>query len=559
MSSLRIITNPLKTTYKVGDLLDLGGIRLEYVDDKGKISYINASQIQPAEVSGFSTSKVNLNGRMVITKNLLSVVVHYNVEEGGIQPVPPTPPVDKTIEELLKEILQKMPISTDTDGLEELLEEIKNKIPEESDQVEQLLQEIKNIIPKSTSGELEEIQKVLLKILEKISPIDPKPLPPDLELISWQDFKTVLQTYIIDLTKDPGAVLLTLNMLKEWIWDGIVPQNLPSEIQKLVNDKSLTIETVVTAVLNGVFKMVAKNDLEEEDERFQDRAQYVIEMLKSLVLGMKFTLSQLITFAKKVLFIEQEKRYCAQMNITYNGIEDIGFDINWITQILSSISVEDFNKFITLDGLRDLITNNILKLDEISEFLPGIAEAGIEVADFLKTLIKEGRVDASGITNLLTKKLIDIEWVQKNAEEYGINLESIQNLLVNVSKGDFSQITDPELFEKFAKDTIPEPYSEYAIVASDLIRYPEDAIKTYGQEAMNWASSEADVYIQKGTDLLMTTLKGTAVGTFLEASGLDGVVAGGIQTLAITAKNATMSWYFCPCPKSSSLFARISI
>lgn len=691
MSSLRIITNPLKTTYKVGDLLDLGGIRLEYVDDKGKISYINASQIQPAEVSGFSTSKVNLNGRMVITKNLLSVVVHYNVEEGGIEPVPPTPPVEKTIEELLKEILQKMPVSTDTDGLEALLEEIKNKIPnstdtddietllqeiknkipsstdtdeveallkeiknkipngtdmdgvealleeiknkiphesdqvesllqelissgsrdsektqmilqqilskvpeqsdeveallqqilekipeqsdqievllreikekipeesnqveqlleeikekipEQSDQIEQLLQEIKETIPKSTSGELEEIQNILLKVLEKISPIDPKPSPPDIELISWEDFKTVLQTYIIDFAKDPGAVLLTLNMLKEWIWDGVTPQNLPSEIQKLVDGKSLTIETVVTAVLNGVFRMIAKNDLEEEDERFQDRAQYVIEMLKSLVLGMKFTLSQLITFAKKVLFIEQEKRYCAQMNITYNGIEDIGFDINWITQILSSISAEDFNKFITLDGLRDLITNNILKLDEISEFLPGIAEAGIEVADFLQTLIKEGRVDASGITNLLTKKLIDIEWVQKHAEEYGINLESIQNLLVNVSKGDFSQITDPELFEKFAKDTIPEPYSEYAIVASDLIRYPEDAIKTYGQEAMNWASSEADVYIQKGTDLLMTTLKGTAVGTFLEATGLDGVVAGGIQTLAITAKNAAMN------------------
>ena len=766
MTSLRIITNPLKTTYKVGDLLDLGGIRLEYVDERGKISYINASQIQPAEVSGFSTSKVNLNGRMVITKHLLSVVVHYNVEEGRVEPVPPTPPVDPTtIEELLQEILHKMPVSTDTDEVEDLLQEIKNKIPkgtdtdevesllkeiknkipsstdtdgvealleeiknkiphesdqiesllqeikekipeesdqvealllqilnripesapqieallrelidklptdfenienilrnilctipiesnkvnqqlqeikekipsgigqievllqqilenipkesneiedllreilqklpvetssevesllrelitsstedsekvqkimqqilsklpeqsgeveqllqqilekipEQSDQVEQLLQDIKETIPKSTSEELIEIQKVLLKILEKISPEDPTPpLPPTDMEISWQDFKTVLQTYVIDPIKDPGAVLLNLNMLKDWIWNNVIPSNLPSEIQELVNGKTLSLSTVITAVLNGVFKMIAGNEEQLHDASFQERATEVLEMLKNLVLGYKFDLATIITFAKKVLHIDQEKRYCAQMGIDYEGIEDIGFDVDWILQMLKSVDVDTFKSYFTLDGLKDLISTNVLKLSELTDmdFLPQLVEAGVAVEEFLETLIKEGRVDASGIANLVMQNLVKMDWIKENADKYGINLEGIQELISNIAKGDFSQITDPEALAKIAQGIFPSPYDEYVVVASDLVRYPEKTIKEQGQKALDWASGQADIYIQKGTDMLMTTLKGTVIGQFLDTVGLTELASTGLQSLAVFAKDTLIS------------------
>lgn len=111
-----------------------------------------------------------------------------------------------------------------------------------------------------------------------------------------------------------------------------------------------------------------------------------------------------------------------------------------------------------------------------------------------------------------------------------------------IEKEGFKALTDPDELAKIGKTEIAQlltPYNTYSTVAPDLKLLSEQGLKESGQEALNWAGSQDEAYIQQGADKLFTD-NSTPVGNFLKAIGMEDIVKGGYSQLSIYAKDEGM-------------------
>ena len=105
-----------------------------------------------------------------------------------------------------------------------------------------------------------------------------------------------------------------------------------------------------------------------------------------------------------------------------------------------------------------------------------------------------------------------------------------------IEKEGFKALTDPDELAKSGKTEIAQlltPYNTYSTVAPDLKLYSEQGLKESGQEALNWAGSQDEAYIQQGAD-------STPVANFLKTIGMEDIVKGGDSQLSIYAKDEGM-------------------
>lgn len=442
MSSLNILSYPQKLTYYVGEELDLTGLRLEFTDDTGKSTYIYPSQIAPGDIWGFSSETVNMNGRLVIWKNGVPAVIHYNVVKKGSSPDDP------------------------------------------------------------------------------IIPDDPEPSPTD--VISVDELKKVLQYFPLK-EEDKDKVLLNLDSLKEWL-KGNSPKNLPEEIQSIANQK-LTLDRLTEAILSGVFVM----NTEDPSEDFKKRSQEILDYFKSLVIDKVFTVSDLVNFAKKT------------------KDTSIGFSTDWLTTLYNTVtSIGEDTDYFNFSAIKSLVVEGILDISNITGLFPSLTAGVAEITGLVQNFIKQKLLSIKDVANLLVqtvngKKILDIDWLKQNAKEYGFDFEGLQKLLEGVAKGDFTQITDPETLAKIAQGILPDPLDKFSVAATDLIKYPDKGIKELEQTALDWTGGKVELFLQNGAQKVMTVLKGTVIGNFLDTLGLTDIASKGLQTLAVYAKDTLIS------------------
>lgn len=311
----------------------------------------------------------------------------------------------------------------------------------------------------------------------------------------------VVSTVPLSTLTDPSSI--GLDTIRELVSSGDFSLSWVSDHLK---DSTLSVDVLVSSITNKVVPLLG-----EENQKY-------IDIVKSLIVGNTFSISDIETFVKVQIFGDDTK--------------DIDLLLNSVKSLIETGKVD-------LDGVKTLIVDQVLKLDCVKD----LVNSGVIKEETLQNLVKDGHFNQNALVELVTDGLISLDFIKDLDEKGYIDAKGLEEALKNIDFSSFDTLTDPDTIEQIARGILPEKFKDWSIVAGDLVRYPEKAVYELGEKALDLAGAEATAFIQgPGKEKLKVILDSVpGIGAFFQTTGLDELASSGITTLAIEGVGALKS------------------